>query len=170
MTNLQSVILFIRRKLHLFKKIIKSNSIFQVLLLIGASAATAVALHRALRWVLYPSVAENNSLPKQKVIDVKSELANNKENKNKVTVDLKVDKTYLEIASPLVEDTENIVTSSAMASVKDKANKKHTSSLVNSLEEDQTKKCGPSWSEMIEEDISQVRKNVVPATILGIWY
>lgn len=133
-----------------------SDRSFKVLLLIGASAATAVALHRALRWVLYPSVAENNSLTEEKVIDVKSELASNEENKNKIKVDLKVDKTNLEIASPLVGNTETIVTTSAMASVKDKANKKHTSSLVNSLEEDQTKKCSPSWSEMIEEDISQI--------------
>ena len=169
MTNLQNVTLFLWRKLHHFKNSIKSNSIFQVLLLIGASAATAVALHRALRWVLYPSVAENNSLTEEKVIDVKSELASNEENKNRIKVDLKVDKTNLEIASPLVGNTETIVTTSAMASVKDKANKKHTNSLVNSLEEDQTKKCSPSWSEMIEEDISQVRNNVVPATILGIW-
>ena len=129
--------------------------LFKVLLLLGASAAAAVVLNRALHWIFDSSVNDTKSITKV-TESVKSETLSIEENKEQKDTDCRTDEKNSIIIDNRTENIEPNHLSLEMAPVKENSTNKQTTYHLASSKEKQEVKCNHSWSELIDEDISQV--------------
>ena len=128
--------------------------LFKVLLLLGASAAAAVVLNRALHWIFESSVADTKSITKE-TESVRSENLSIEKNKEQRDTNCLLEKKNSIVIENRTEIIEPNLLRLEMASVKENSTNKQTYHLASS-EEKQEVKCNHSWSELIDEDISQV--------------
>ena len=128
--------------------------LFKVLLLLGASAAAAVVLNRALYWIFESSVTDTKSISKE-TESLKSENLSIEENKEQRNTDCRTDEKNSIVIDNRTQNTEPNLLRLEMASVKENSTNKQTYHLASSQEKQEVK-CNHSWSELIDEDISQV--------------
>ena len=128
--------------------------LFKVLLLLGASAAAAVVLNRALYWIFESSVTDTKSISKE-TESLKSENLSIEENKEQRNTDCRTDEKNSIDIDNRTQNTEPNLLRLEMASVKENSTNKQTYHLASSQEKQEVK-CNHSWSELIDEDISQV--------------
>jgi len=131
-----------------------SDRSFKVLLLLGASAAAAVVLNRALHWIFESSVTDTKSITKE-TESVRSENLSIEKNKEQKDTNCLLEKKNSIVIENRTEIIEPNLLRLEMASVKENSTNKQTYHLASS-EEKQEVKCNHSWSELIDEDISEV--------------
>lgn len=123
---------------------------------LGVSAAAAVALQQVLRWISDSSSNDSKAIADEDVIEVKSKIKIRDQGQKHINIDLEEVKTRPKIVNGNSEFTDYKM-SVAMAPSKDEVNEAQTKISRAPAVEKQSLKSNHCWSELIEEDISQVR-------------
>ena len=123
---------------------------------LGVSAAAAVALQQVLRWISDSSSKDSKAIADENVTEVKSKIKIRDQSEKYINTDLEEIKTRPKIVNGNSECTDYKM-SAAMAPSKDEVNGAQTKIPRVPAVEKQSLKSNHCWSELIEEDISQVR-------------
>ena len=122
-------------------------------MLLGVSAAAAVALQQILRWISDTPLKDSNAITNENAIKVKSKIISCEKDPKKVDTNLEEAEKESTIINQNLEFIEHKM-SAKMAPAKDEVSKNQIKIHQAPSVEKQSLK---SWSELIEEDISQVR-------------